>query len=91
MENEIFEAIYLYKICNSKTVKISPNKHAGLPDSFENEKVSGTSFQATLSIEFSDKKSYLLTFHKQAKFQYQAVFASQIIRVNVFRVSCLGI
>ena len=30
LENEIFEAIYLYQICNSKAVEISPNQHAGL-------------------------------------------------------------
>ena len=30
LENEIFEAIYYYQICNSKTIKISPNQYAGL-------------------------------------------------------------
>ena len=30
LENEIFEAIYLYQICNSKAVEISPNQQAGL-------------------------------------------------------------
>ena len=30
LENEIFEAIYLYQICNSKAVEISPNQRAGL-------------------------------------------------------------
>ena len=30
LENGIFEAIYYYQICNSKTIKISPNQHAGL-------------------------------------------------------------
>ena len=30
LENEIFEAIYLYYIFNSKAIKISPNQHAGL-------------------------------------------------------------
>ena len=29
--------------------------------------------------------------HKQPKFHYKAVFASQAIQKNVFRVSCLGI
>ena len=30
LENEIFEAIYLYQICNSKAIEISPNQQAGL-------------------------------------------------------------
>ena len=30
LENEIFEAIYLYQICNRKAVEISPNQRAGL-------------------------------------------------------------
>ena len=29
LEYEIFEAIYLYYICNSKAIKVSPNQHAG--------------------------------------------------------------
>ena len=29
--------------------------------------------------------------HKLARFYYQAVFASQVIQENMFRVSCLGI
>ena len=29
--------------------------------------------------------------HKLAKFHFQAVFASQVIQWNLFRVSCLGI
>ena len=36
LENEILEEIYLYWICNSKAIKISPNQHTGqisLPDS----------------------------------------------------------
>ena len=51
---------------------------------FENLKGPGTSFQATFSIEFHDKKSYLVMLHKLVKFHYQVVFASQV-------VSCLGI
>ena len=31
LENEFFEAIYLYLICNSKAIEISSNHHAGLP------------------------------------------------------------
>ena len=30
LENEIFEVIYLYQICISKTTEISPNQHADL-------------------------------------------------------------
>ena len=30
LENEIFEAIYLYRVCNSKVIEISPNEHSGI-------------------------------------------------------------
>ena len=30
LENEIFEAIYLYMTCNGKAIEISSNQHAGL-------------------------------------------------------------
>ena len=46
----------------------------------ENEKGPGTSFQATFSIEFYDKKFFLVMLHKLAKFYYQAVLASQVIQ-----------
>ena len=30
LENETFEVSYLYQICNSKAIEISPNQHADL-------------------------------------------------------------
>ena len=30
LDNEIFATCYLYKICNSNTIKICANQHAGL-------------------------------------------------------------
>ena len=38
-----------------------------------------TSFQATFSLEFFDKKLYFVITHKLAKFHYQTVFTSKII------------
>ena len=35
LENEIFEAIYLYLICNSKAIEIIPNQHAGKSDQIQ--------------------------------------------------------
>ena len=44
----------------------------------ENEKGSENSFQATFSIEVSDKKFSFVVLHKLAEFHYQAVSASQV-------------
>ena len=75
MENEIFEAIYLYKTCNSYR---NYSKSACWPPQipfyrrfFENQKGPGTSFQATLSIKFYDKRRYLVLLHKLAKLHYR--------------------
>ena len=58
---------------------------------FENQKGLGTSFQATFLIDFFDKKIHFVILHKLAKFHYQIVFTSQVIKQYVFRVSWLGI
>ena len=31
LENEIFEVIYLYRLCNTKVIEISPNEHGWHP------------------------------------------------------------
>ena len=97
LENEIFEAIYFYQICNSKALKISPNLHADLlrfiftGDSLRIKQGPGTSFQVTFFIKFSDRIFYFVMLLKLAKFNYQTVFISQVIQQNMFCVSCLGI
>ena len=85
MENEIFEASYLYQICNSKAIEIYRNQHADLlrylfaEDSLK-IKEHGISFQATFFTEFFDKKIYFLVLHKLATFNYQTVFTSDVIQ-----------
>ena len=82
MENEFFEGIHLYDICNSKGVKISPNQHDGLHQHpfyigfFENYKGPGTSFQATIFTQFFDKKIYFVILRKLNKFHFQTVLTS---------------
>ena len=85
MEDEIFEAIYLYQICNSKAIELVQISMLTSSDSFyrgffENYKGPGTSFQATIFIEFFDKKFYFVILHELAKFHYQTVFTSQVIQ-----------
>ena len=46
----------------------------------ENQKEPGTSLQAIFLIEFFDKKIYFVILHKLAKFHYQPVFTSQVIK-----------
>ena len=64
----------------STYIRYAIAKLSKLVQIFENEKGPGTSFQAIFSIEFYDKKSYLVMLHKLAKFHYQAMFASQVIQ-----------
>ena len=47
---------------------------------FDNQKGSGTIFQATFFVEFFDKKDYFVILHKLAKFHYQTAFTSQFIQ-----------
>ena len=70
MENEIFEATYIYYICNSKAIKISPNQHAELLGFLYTEDY--------LEIKKAHKHSVKL--HKLVKFHYQAAFAPQVIQ-----------
>ena len=58
---------------------------------FETYEMPKTSLKATPFLELFDKKIYFVILHKLATFHYQAVFTSQVIQQNVFRVPCLGI
>ena len=78
MENQIFEAIYLYYIFNSKATKISPNQHAGLQIPFD--RAFFENFKATFFIEFFDKSFYFVMLHELAKFHHQTVFFCQVIQ-----------
>ena len=47
---------------------------------FENYKGPGTSFQVTFFTGFLDKNVSFVILHKLAKFQYKALFTSQVIQ-----------
>ena len=92
----IFVSLFLIlrEVCSSKIIKICQNQLVHLhrflcvEDSW---KIKNTSFQATVFIKCFDKNFYFLILHKLAKFYYQTVFTLQVIQVNVFHVSGLGI
>ena len=69
MENEIFEASYLYLICISETVKICPNEQTDLlrflfaDDSLKIKKdLEGPSLQATFFIKIFNIYIYLYIY-----------------------------
>ena len=74
MENEIFEASYLYYICNSKAVKICPNQYADLlrflytEDSLKIKKSLELVSRPHFSWDFLIKKNYFVMLHKLANF-----------------------
>ena len=89
MENDFLkQATYIRYVAKlSKFVQISMLTSAEYRRIFENQKGLGTSFQATFLIDFFDKKIHFVILHKLAKFHYQIVFTSQVIKQYVFRVS----
>ena len=93
MENDFLkQATYIRYVAKlSKFVQISMLTSTEYRRIFENQKGLGTSFQATFLIDFFDKKIHFVILHKLAKFHYQIVFTSQVIKQYVFRVSWLGI
>ena len=74
------------KIFNSKTIIFSPNQHAGLCRFLitENSLKIKKGLELVTSLHFSynffDKRIYFVMLLKLAKFHYQTVFTSQIIR-----------
>ena len=89
------EATYIrYVIANYQNLSKSAHRPPQIPfyrGFFENQEGPGTSFQATLFIEFFDKTYSLVMLHKLAKVHHQTMFTSQVIQQNVFCVSWLGI
>ena len=89
MENKIFEEsyLYLYYICNSKTIKICPNQHADLlrflftEDSLKIEK------GVELVLHFFDKKFSFIIWHKLAKF-HNLNRLCLLLKCSVKCVSC---
>ena len=80
MENQIFEAIYLHYIFNSKAVKTSLNHDAGLlrflfiEDSLKIKKCLELVYRPNCSNNFLIKSFLFAMLHKLAKFHYQTVF-----------------
>ena len=89
MENKIFEEsyLYLYYICNSKTIKICPNQHADLlrflftEDSLKIEK------GVELVLHFFDKKFSFIIWHNLAKF-HNLNRLCLLLKCSVKCVSC---
>ena len=85
LENEIFEASFLYWICNNIALKICPNQHADLlrilftEDSLKIKKGLELVSRPYFSWNFF-KKFYFVILHKLAKFHYQAVVTFQVIQ-----------
>ena len=86
MENEIFEASYLYQVCNSKAMEICPNQHADLlrfpftEDYLKIQKGQELVSRPHFSKNFLIKTFYFVILHKLAKFHHETVFTSQVIQ-----------
>ena len=85
MENEIFEASYLYSICISETVKICPNEQTDLlrflfaDDSLKIKKgLEGPSLQATFFIKIFN--IYIYIFICNTENGIISLFTSQVIQ-----------
>ena len=69
LENKISETSWFYWICNSRTIKICQNQHAGFhrfifySGFFENNKGTGASFIVTHFEDFSWVKVFLLQYY----------------------------
>ena len=87
------QAIYIR--CYSKTIKIYPNQLADFlrflftEVSLKIKKGLELVSRSHFSWKFFDKNFSFLILHKLAKFLYQTVFTTQVIRKNVLRASRL--
>ena len=89
LENDIFEAIYLYETCSSKAIEIRPNQHARLLSFFLQRFFSSRTwyqFPGPIFQMFFDKNIYFaMLLHKLAKFHYHAVYFPSFSIKFVFR------
>ena len=80
IKHNFYWKIHLHWICNRKAIKISPNQHAGLLNSFLHSifwkytKGLDLVSRPQFSQNFFNEKFFFVILHKLAKFHYQTVY-----------------